>query len=116
MPFRGWEYQPDYFAPPKAFYVGTNSSNLAEPLCIYIPFIDPESTTIQSKNNISLSISHVRIYTPSQDSEGVLSVVNQADRLSIEKGSEHLMEITLEGNESSSKDFRPDIPLIIHLK
>ena len=116
MPFRGWKYQPDYFAPPKAFYVGANCSNLIEPLCIYVPFNEPESSTVQSEDNTSKSISHVSIYTPSQDTEAVMSAVNQADRLSIEQGSEHLMEITLDSNESSSKDFRPDIPLIIHFK
>ena len=117
MPFRGWKYQPDYFAPPKAFYVGANSSNLIEPLCIYVPFNEPESSTVQSEDNTSKSISHVSIYTPSQDTEAVMSAVNQADRLSIEQGSEHLMEITLDSNESSfTQDFRPDIPLIIHLK
>lgn len=116
MPFKGWKYQPDYFTPPKAFYVGANSSNLAEPLCIYAPFIVPKSSNIQSEENASKSITHISIYTPSQDSEGVLSAANQADRLAIKQGRVHLMEITLdENNESSStQDFRPNIPLIIH--
>ncbi len=115
MPFKGWKYQPDYFAPPQAFHVGANSSNLAEPLCIYVPFIEPKSSTGKSEDNTSKAISQVRIYTPSKDTEGVLSVVDKAERLSIQQGSEHLMEITLNCNESGcTKDFRPDIPLIIH--
>ncbi|MEN8790074.1 MAG: hypothetical protein ABF295_11200 [Flavobacteriaceae bacterium] len=45
----------------------------------------------------------------------VLSVVNTADRLSIEHGDQHLIEVTFGENKTGlSKDFRPDIPLIIH--
>ena len=115
MPFESWEYQPDYFAPPQAFYVGVNSNNLIEPLCIYAPFIKPKSSNREFENNISTSINHVHIHTTSKDTQGVLSIVDQADRLSIQPGSEHLMEITLNGNKSNcTQDFRPDIPLIIH--
>ena len=45
MPFAGWQYQPDYFKPPMAFHVGMNSSDLVEPLCMYVPFVVPIKRT-----------------------------------------------------------------------
>ena len=115
MPFNGWTYQPTYFAPPKAFHVGANSTNISEPLCIYVPFSLPQSLTNKGKINSSFAISNVYIHTPSADKNEVLNAVNKVDRLSIQHGKEHLMEIVL-NDRSLGKvaDFRPEIPLIMH--
>jgi hypothetical protein len=113
QPFSGWQYQPDYFKPPMAFHVGMNSSNLLEPLCIYAPFITPCVRKVEQGTFNSLSC--VKVCTTVDKPSDVLAEVHKADRLSISYGDQHLMELTLDGNKLGlSKDFRPEIPLIIH--
>jgi len=115
MPFAGWEYQPDYFDPPWAFHVGTNSSNLLEPLCFYVPFIEPGHSHSLEEEGTFKSVSNVHIYTPSEPMSDILGVANTADRLSIEHGKQHLMEITFDEHKCGfSKDLRPAIPLILN--
>ena len=115
MPFPGWTYQPDYFAPPNAFHVGANSSDLAQPLCFCAPFIKPRAARSKSADTNAQAMTQVRIHTPARDRSGVLKVVNQVDRLFTELGSEPLLVITLVGNQSgNTKDIRPNLPLIIH--
>ena len=114
MPFEGWKYQPDYFNPPWAFHVGSNSSNLLEPLCFYVPFMEPKSSDHEIEEGVFKVISKVHIYTPADPLSDVLVIADTADRLSIDHGNEHLMEVTFDShNGGFSKDFRPDIPLIV---
>ena len=115
MPFNGWSYQPTYFEPPNAFHVGANSVNISQPLCIYVPFSLPKSSVNKGKINSSFAISNVCIHTPSIERSEVLEVVDRADRLSIQYGKEHLMEMVF-NDRSSGKvvDFRPEIPLIMY--
>ena len=113
VPFAGWKYQPDYFKSPMAFHVGMNSCNLLEPLCIYAPFIEPCIREVEE--GIFKSLSNVKIYTTVEKPSDVLAAVHKADRLSIACGDQHLMEITLDENKRGFfKDFRPDIPVILH--
>ncbi len=113
MPFAGWKYQPDYFKPPMAFHIGENSNNLQEPLCIYVPFIEPHIRHVEE--GCFKSLSHVKIHTAQHNPSEVLACVHQAHRLSIVSGDQHLMELTLDGHiRGLSKDLRPEIPLIIH--
>ena len=115
MPFEGWKYQPDYFDPPWAFHVGANSNNLLEPLCFYVPFIKPGSSTVKPEEGTFKSISKVQVYTQSNPISDVLGVADTADRLSIEAGTQHIMEITFDNHKCDrSKDLMPDMPLIIH--
>ena len=114
MPFPGWHYQPDYFPPPKGFHVGANSKNLMEPLCFYFPFHAPGVSRPQPQKNPQM-ITEVIISTASMDTQGVLELASQCDRLSIKSASEHLMEITLDSHAlGRTKDFRPAMPLILH--
>ncbi len=114
MPFPGWHYQPAYFPPPRGFHVGANSHNIAEPLCFYFPFQDPGVPRPQPTRNPQ-RISKVVISTPSTDTEGVLGLASQAERLSIQPASEHLMEITLDNHAlGRTEDFRPAMPLILN--
>lgn len=113
MPFPGWHYQPAYFPPPKGFHVGANSHNIAEPLCFYFPFQNPGVPKPQPNRNPQM-VSEVIISTPSIDTEGVLELASQADRLSIQSGQEHLIEITLDHHDSGrTEDYRPALPLIL---
>jgi len=115
MPFNGWKYTPDYFEPPWAFHVGENSSNIDEPLCLYMPFIEPATSASPLEEGTFKSISQVNISIPSEPISNVLGVVGNAERFSINHGNQHLMELTLDDKRSGkSQDFRPDIPLILN--
>ncbi|MFV2057641.1 MAG: hypothetical protein ACC707_14335 [Thiohalomonadales bacterium] len=115
MPFEGWKYEPAYFEPPWAFHIGENSQTIDEPLCIYMPFIEPQGTIYTPMEGSFTSISHVRISTPSGPLSNVLSIAGAADRLTIENGDQHLMEVTFNDKQSGlSRDLRPDIPLVIN--
>ena len=66
------------------------------------------------ENTVIKASSNVKIFTPAKPMSNVLHVVNAADRLSIKHGEEHLIEVMFDDNKSGfSKDFRPDIPLIV---
>ena len=113
MPFPGWSYQPDYFKPPLAFRIGGNSANLLEPLCIYVPFVEPKVRTVEKGKFKALS--QVKIHTAADSLSEVLTIADKADRLSVVCGKEHLMEIYFDDNACGlTKDFRPDIPLVVH--
>ena len=115
MPFEGWKYQPVYFQSPWEFHIGSNSNNLIEPLCVYMPFIEPGMSNGTDENAGIGPISKVKVYTPAEPISNVLGVVSTADRLSVEHGDEHLMDVTFDDNKTGrSKDFRPDMPLIVH--
>ncbi|MFT6448086.1 MAG: hypothetical protein ACJAW8_000429 [Oleispira sp.] len=125
MPFDGWRYQPEYFPAPRAFHVGINSDNLIEPLCIYMPFMEPvkrEVDLTREKGQFS-AISNVHIHVPVELLSQELAIASQAEGLTVERGAEHLMEVTFTraSNDTSksntcvsSKDLRPDLPLILH--
>jgi hypothetical protein len=122
MPFNGWCYQPDYFSAPMAFHVGSNSENLIEPLCIYVPFMEPAEKAVDlviEKGKFK-SISHVHIHVPADSlSKEPLSpellIASQSEGLSVECGAEHLMEVTFDQKACGlSKDLRPDLPLILY--
>ncbi|MBE9065376.1 VOC family protein [Leptolyngbya cf. ectocarpi LEGE 11479] len=115
MPFPGWHYQPAYFPPPNGFHVGANSHNIAEPLCFYFPFQTPGVPKRQPVPRNPQTISNVTIFTPSTDTKGVLELVSQADRFSVQLGREHLMKITLDNHALGRlEDFRPAMPLILY--
>ena len=114
MPFDGWKYQPLYFQSPWSFHVGSNSKNVNEPLCVYMPFIEPGMPKEIDENELFKIVSKVVVYTPSNPLSNVLHKVNTADRLLVENSNHHLMEITFnENKEGLSHDFRPDIPLMV---
>ena len=113
MPFHGWKYQPDYFEPPKSFHVGENSEILEEPLCIYVPFIEPINR--QEKLGNFKSMSSVKVSVPVEKLSDTLREVQTSDRLQIELGNEHLVMVTFDGGIMGlSRDFRPDLPLVIN--
>jgi len=113
MPFKGWPYQPDYFKPPMAFHVGENSVNLQEPLCFYVPFIEPSERQVEKGRFKSLS--HVCIHTPHANHSNTLKRAGQAQRLSFKHGDEHLVEVTFDDHKMGlSRDLRPYIPMIMH--
>jgi len=113
MPFNGWSYQPDYFPAPNAFHIGSNSKKLIEPLCIYVPFMEPVDRVIE-KGRFK-SISHVHLIVPAASISEELLAASQSDGLTVECGEEHLMEVIFDQKICGlSKDLRPGLPLILH--
>jgi hypothetical protein len=111
MPFSGWNYKPDYFE-SWSFHIGENS--LLEPLCIYMPFIEPGTLDKNADEGSFKSISQVNIQTPISEVSSVLDIVNNADRINISRGKQHLMEIVFDDNqENQVRDLRPELPLIV---
>lgn len=112
MPFEGWTYKPDYFD-KWSFHIGDNL--LTEPLCIYMPFIDPGTLDKKTEGGAFKSISQVNVQAPMSELSSVLKIVNAADRINISPGEQHLMEIVFDNQQSDKmKDFRPHIPLIVY--
>ena len=123
MPFDGFEYQPDYFKAPMSFHIGDDASNINAPLCIYVPFFTPK---IIDTENVPVSVdtkkerrfkkmTQVNIQTVTDQLSHELIKVDQSDRLSIQCSDQHVMELFLDDCVcGQSKDFRPDIPLILH--
>ena len=115
MPFAGWKYQADYFAAPNAFHIGANSNNIAEPLCIYVPFMEPKISNQESHSVEFSYITNVQVHTPAETLSDVLKVSSSADRVSITQAAPHLLELTFNNQlMGCTKDCRPEIPLIIH--
>lgn len=113
MPYKGWTYQPDYFEPPMAFHVGSNSDILDEPLCIYVPFMVPVNR--KEVDGIFKSITCVQITVPLNKMSETLRALDSVERLQIKQGSEHLVEMILDrGKLGLSKDFRPTLPLVVN--
>lgn len=112
MPFDGWKYQPDFFPPPKAFHVGNNSEILAEPLCFYVPFLEPITRKVETGQ--FKSISHLKVSVPVHKFSPTLTALNRVERLQLLNADNHFIELTLDQGQSGlMKDFRPELPLII---
>jgi hypothetical protein len=113
MPFNGWTYQPDYFPAPKGFHVAQNSENIREPLCIYMPFVEPMERSIEVGK--FKSISHVQVAILQQPLSNELIQLSDTQGLSIVKGPEHLMEVTFDqGACGLTRDLRSTLSLIVH--
>ncbi len=111
LPFAGWSYQPDYFKPPMAFHVGSNAKNISEPLCFYVPFMQPVVRNIEA--GTLKSVSDVCIHSPSHST--ILKAAQSAKRLTFKQGKEHLVEVTFDNHQQGlSRDLRPAIPMIMH--
>lgn len=112
MPFPGWSYFPDYFAPGHAFHVGSNSGSLDEPLCIVMPTGLPRPVLANEPRNGQWKLSEVRIDTPAEPGSAVLQRVAGCDRLSFRYGRPHGMTLSFnQGRAGKSADLRPDVPL-----
>lgn len=112
IPFPGWTYQPDYFPPPRHFHIGANSENLAEPLCIYMPFIQPGTARGGADNPQFGELHRLGLDMPVTAPSEVLRVIGGIAGLSLAYDTELLLKLEF-GAENSRKncDFRPHLPL-----
>ncbi len=112
VPFPSWKYEPEYLDPPLCMFVGTNTENLVEPLCVYLPSVlaphrSPTSTKLDS-------VSSLQVFVPSRQSSEVLARLAEARQLEVTVGDEHLLEVVFNGErEGRAKDLRPDLPMLL---
>ena len=121
LPFTGWSYQPDYFEPPMAFHIGSDSEQLSEPLCVYAPFFKatPKQKQLPEQSPSPPGgfgqVTQIRLTVASDVLSDQLAAVSGAPGLQISTGTEHLMELSFDhSRQGISADFRPDLPLIIN--
>lgn len=114
-PFSGWRYQPDYFERGQSILIGDNSDLLAEPLCIYMPFEFPfDPSQIRSDKPFD-TVSEVRVCVPVSAPSTVLDAVSRLEEISLLTDGDHLLELFFnDGIKGQLRDFRPDLPLVIH--
>lgn len=97
----------------KEFTIIDNSDILEKPLCIYVPFIGPVNR--KEETGKFKTITHAQVSVPLEKLSDTLRTLQSEDRLQIEFGNEHLIMLTLDGGGFGlSRDFRPDLPLIIN--
>lgn len=112
-PFEGWKYQPKYFKNGMTFHIGANSENILEPLCIYVPFFNASFAKNHTKAAPFKTITNVTITSPSISTP--LIVAESVRNLTFKRGDEHLLEISFDNTMAGkSKDFRPNIPLVVN--
>jgi hypothetical protein len=113
--FPSWQYFPDYFANDMCFYVGSNSDQLIEPLCICMPPSLPEATRVQADNvNADWLLTSMTISVPVKKQSETLNTFAAIDKVNIEWGQSHKMLLTFNnGVAGRSKNLMPDLPMIL---
>ncbi len=111
-PFPGWHYHPAYLPPQRYFLVGGNSRDLAEPLCIHVPFADPGAGARDPDRDETLT--GVDVGLPPGRRSAVLERVARVPGLAVVAGHEHLLTLSVRGGNVRGGDLRPDLPLVVH--
>lgn len=112
--FPSWQYFPDYFPKPMCFYVGDNSDDFAEPLCICMPPALPRPKKAPAPNNSGWSLTELQISIPGIGASTALSAFGECELVTIRYNEDHRMTLVFNhAQEGLSKNFMPDLPLVI---
>ncbi len=113
--FPSWQYFPDYFNGKMSFYVGENSNNLQEPLCICMPPSLPKSNTIPSElSNPNWILTTIEIGTPVASPSPTLAHFQQVERVMVRHATDHHMTLTFNNAVADqSKELSPLLPLTV---
>jgi len=112
--FASWQYYPDYFPKPMSFYVGTNSDNFFEPLCICMPPSLPRPKKAPAPSNSGWSLTELQISIPAPRASAVLKEFGECNLVTLRYNEEHRIKLVFNNAVSNeSKDFMPDLPLVI---
>ena len=113
--FPNWQYTPDYFDGKMSFFVGSNSENLKEPLCICMPPSLPKSSDIPAKYaNPGWHLTNLDIQVPVEKPSDSLSHFAIMDQVLIQFGKPHGMIMKFNHCASGKKqDLNPELPLVI---
>lgn len=110
--FPAWQYTPDYFGGSMHFYVGENSKQLTEPLCVCMPpAIPPRKNYTENRH---WKFNGLELTVPTEIPSTVLQQFADIDKVHIEYGKIHKAKIKF-NNETANKtiDLFPELPLII---
>lgn len=112
--FPSWQYFPDYFPRPLCFYVGANSDNFAEPLCICMPPALPRPKKAPAPNNSGWSLTELQISIPGTGASAALSAFGECDLVTIRYNEDHRLKLVFNNAQKEEfKCFMPDLPLVI---
>jgi hypothetical protein len=113
--FPAWQYYPDYFPDHMCFYVGDNSDQLEEPLCICMPPGLAMSKAVPDQYaNPNWRLTKLEIQLPITEQSVTLQRFASIKNVVIKPGQSHLMTLTFNnGLAGRSENLMPDLPLII---
>jgi hypothetical protein len=113
--FPSWQYFPDYFGDKMCFYVGNNSDQTTEPLCICMPPSLPKQSSVPIEYaNPDWTLTALDIGVPTENPSQVLSHFAAVERVRVEFGKPHKM--TLQFNSGAAGrvvNLNPDLPLVL---
>ncbi len=109
-----WEYHPEYFPDPMCFYVGKNSDNFEEPLCICMPTALPLPSSPPNPSNSDWFLSEAEISIPAISASETLTRYGKCDRISVKLGEEHQLKLVFnKAGRGKTISFAPELPLTI---
>jgi len=113
--FPSWKYFPDYFQGNLCFYVGNNSDQLTEPLCICMPPALPKrAPNPKDVNNRERTLTRLELHVPAKEPSEVLQTFSKIEGVSILYDQPN--HVVLEFNHQRkdySIDLSPGLPLEI---
>jgi len=112
--FPAWQYFPDYFPKPMCFYVGENSDNFSEPLCICMPPALPKPKNAPAPNNSGWSLTELHLSIPGIGASAALSAFGECELVTLRFNEDHRLKLVFNNSqEDISENFMPDLPLVI---
>jgi len=113
--FPSWQYFPDYFPDDWCFYVGENSDQLQEPLCICMPLsLHKRKEVPYQYANPDWQPTELTIQVPLTGFSATLQEFASIEKITIEPGDSHRMTMKFnDGAAGRSENLQPELPLIV---
>ena len=113
--FPHWQYYPEYFDETMCFFVGANSEQLAEPLCICMPPSLPLPVNVPiEQSNAEYQLTALELSLPVEHPSPVLEHFAAMNMLDMNYSRPYRMTMTLNnGSSGKSENLAPDLPLVL---
>ena len=113
--FPSWKFFPDYFPDDWCFYVGENSDQIEEPLCICMPPSLPKSHGVPDQYaNPDWRLTELIIQVPVREFSSTLSKFVSIKNVTVNSVNSHQMTKKFnDGAAGRSVDLLPELPLIL---
>ena len=113
--FPSWQYFPDYFPDDWCFYVGENSDQLEEPLCICMPLSLPKRKDVSDQYaNPDWQLTELTIHSPRTAFSTTLRQFASIEKVAIQPGDAHRMTLKFnDGVAGKSENLMPELPLVV---
>jgi len=109
-----WEYHPEYFSDSMCFYVGKNSTNFEEPLCICMPPSLPVPNSAPTPNNSDWTLTEVELSIPAIYASETLTYYSKCEMINIKLDEPHRLKLVFnQAQQGKSLSFMPDLPFVI---